>query len=200
MALFSNITNNLNDATLTTHECAHLGQTENPSETIHEECRELKTIQYKSMMNTGKPFVDKKTADMASFHKIMGTDAKRDTGEQWGKLSKTLKLRKMVDYVETYKQTHQLNEEEGQLMMNFLRESIDRKKLSKVKEVIYDKETGKIKDIPGLIYTKSTKHFTLKNVDKRVSTLKSLAPKKTNGGTIRKLTASSVPDSDEEHT
>ena len=48
-------------------------------------------------------------------------------------------------------------------------------------DVIYDKDTGIIKEIPALTYTKSTKHFTLKNIDKRVSTLKSLAPKKTNG-------------------
>jgi hypothetical protein len=35
------------------------------------------------------------------------------------------------------------------------------------------------------VYNKSNKHFTLKNMDnKRVSTLKSLAPKKVNG-TVR---------------
>ena len=32
--------------------------------------------------------------------------------------------------------------------------------------------------IPALVYNKSTKHFTLKNLDKRISTLKSLPPKK----------------------
>jgi hypothetical protein len=48
-----------------------------------------------------------------------------------------------------------------------------------VKEVIYDKNTGLIKNIPGLLYNKSSNHFTLKNVDNRhVSTAKSLMPKK----------------------
>ena len=32
--------------------------------------------------------------------------------------------------------------------------------------------------IPSLVYTKSKKHFTLKNTDKRASTLNSLTPKK----------------------
>jgi hypothetical protein len=51
--------------------------------------------------------------------------------------------------------------------------------------VIYDKETGVVKDIPALTYVKSNKHFTLKNIDtKRISTLKSLGSKKQ--GTIRK--------------
>jgi len=58
---------------------------------------------------------------------------------------------------------------------------LDRKKLQRVKDVIYDKETGTVKDIPGLVYTKGTKHFTLKNIDKRISTLKSLPPKKAQG-------------------
>ena len=59
-----------------------------------------------------------------------------------------------------------------------------KKKLSRVKDVIYDKVNGVVKEIPALTYTKLTKHFTLKNIDKRISTLKSLAPKKVHG-TIR---------------
>ena len=47
--------------------------------------------------------------------------------------------------------------------------------------------TGIIKDIPALLYTKSKKHFTIKNVDKRISTLKSLAPKKGHGSIKNKL-------------
>ena len=66
-------------------------------------------------------------------------------------------------------------------MVTFLKDCLDRKKLQRVKDVIYDKTTGQIKDIPALSYTKSNKHFTLKNLEKRVSTLKSLAPKKTQG-------------------
>ena len=53
--------------------------------------------------------------------------------------------------------------------------------MQRVKDVIYDKTTGQIKEIPALSYTKSNKHFTLKNLEKRVSTLKSLAPKKAHG-------------------
>jgi len=58
---------------------------------------------------------------------------------------------------------------------------LDRKKFQRVKDVDYDKTTGEIKDIPAIFYNKPTKHFTLKNTDKRVSTLKSLPPKKVKG-------------------
>ena len=63
-------------------------------------------------------------------------------------------------------------------MIVFLRNCLDKKKLQRVKDVLYNKETGEITDIPCLCYNKNLKHFTLKNIDKRVSTLKSLPIKK----------------------
>jgi len=73
------------------------------------------------------------------------------------------------------------------------------KKLNRVKDVNYDKETGIIKDIPPLCYIKQTQHFTLKNIDKRVSTLKSLAPKKLQGTHKNKVLTKKYVDSDEEN-
>ena len=52
---------------------------------------------------------------------------------------------------------------------------------------------GIVKEIPALTYTKATKHFTLKNIDKRISTLKSLAPKKVHG-TIKNKGVSNTND------
>ena len=84
------------------------------------------------------------------------------------------------------------------LLVLFLKDSLDKKKLSRVKDVIYDKENGVVKEIPALLYTKSNKHFTLKNIDKRVSTLKSLAPKKGNGTIKNKLVKEPVKFDDSE--
>ena len=74
---------------------------------------------------------------------------------------------------------------------------MNRKKLQRVKDVIYDKENGQIKEIPALQYTKANKHFTLKNIDKRISTVKSLTPKKPNG-TIKNKVVSNIKNSDSE--
>jgi hypothetical protein len=71
-----------------------------------------------------------------------------------------------------------LNEEECELLITFFKDCLDRKRFQRVKDVIYDKSTGIIKEIPALTYTKATKHFTLKNIDKRASTSKSLPTKK----------------------
>jgi hypothetical protein len=86
-----------------------------------------------------------------------------------------------LEYVEKYKTDKCLDEEEEKLLTIFLKDCLDRKKLLRVKDVIYDKTNGSIKEIPALAYTKINKHFTLKNMDKRVSTVKSLAPKKAQG-------------------
>jgi hypothetical protein len=52
-------------------------------------------------------------------------------------------------------------------------------KLSKTKDVVYDKEKREITSIPSLFFNVSSRNFTLKIMDtKRVSTLKSLTPKR----------------------
>ena len=65
-------------------------------------------------------------------------------------------------------------------MVKFLKDCLDRKKLQRIKDVVYDKENGEIKEIPALTYIRTTKHFTLKNIEKRISTLKSLPQNKSN--------------------
>ena len=72
---------------------------------------------------------------------------------------------------------------------------MDKKKLQRVKDVNYNKDTGEINDIPALYFNKPTNHFTLKNLDKRVSTLRGLTPKKKQG-TIKNVKTN---DSDSEN-
>jgi hypothetical protein len=56
---------------------------------------------------------------------------------------------------------------------------LNKNKLQKTKDVVYDKEKGVIQSIPALFFNVGNRAFTLKNLDvKRVSTLKSLTPKR----------------------
>ena len=90
-------------------------------------------------------------------------------------------LKKLIEYVNLYKEENSLDDEESELLISFFKDCLDRKKFQRVKDVIYDKSTGLIKEIPALSYIKATKHFTLKNIDKRITTQKSLPTKKTQG-------------------
>lgn len=155
---------------------------------VNEECVELKNIKYKTMLLNGSPIKETTLSnDISNLDKFLELEKTNNSNEPWCKLNKTIKTKKLIEFVTVYVTENHMTVEEGKLLIVFLKESMDRKKLQRVKDVIYDKVTGIVKEIPALCYTKSTKHFTLKNIDKRLSTLKSLAPKKANG-TIKNKT------------
>ena len=144
-----------------------------------EECIELKNIQYKTMLLNGKPIKETKSAnDLSNLEEFLENEKNNNQNDPWCKLNKTIKLKKLTEYARIYKEKNLLDDGEEIAMDVFLRECIEKKKLYRVKDVSYNKETGVILDIPSLVYAKNNKHFTLKNTDKLASTLNSLTPKK----------------------
>ena len=153
-----------------------------------EECIELKNIQFKTMLMTGVQITQTKSSqNLHNLDKFLEDEKNSNENEPWCKLNKTIKIKKLVEYVEVYKSENNLNDDECEILIKFFRDCLDRKKLQRIKDVIYDKENGNIKDIPALSYIKSNKHFTLKNIEKRISTIKSLPPKKGQGTIKNKL-------------
>ena len=143
------------------------------------ECLELKTIKYKSMMLSGKTEEVKETVEnMSNLDHFLADEKKSSSNEAWTKLDKTTKIQKFTEFSQSFCDENNHSENDKSLLAKFLHTNLDRKRLLKVKEVIYDKENGKILEIPSLMYSVSNKRFTLKRCEKRQSTLKSLAPKK----------------------
>jgi hypothetical protein len=164
-------------------------------EAVVSDCNELKTLKYKSLILNGVPWPESKSSsDLANLDKFLENEKITNSVEPWSKLDKTAKIRKLTLFAENYKKEHNLSEEDYLLLHAFFRDCLDKKKLQRVKDVVYNKETGEIKDIPALHFNKPTNHFTLKNIDKRVSTLRGLAPKKKQG-TVKNIKAN---DSDSE--
>lgn len=164
---------------------------------VNDECQELKNIKYKTMLLNGNPMHETKSSnDLSNLEKFLENEKINNNNEPWCKLNKTVKTKKLIDFVDLYKKDKNLDEEESKLLVTFLKDCIDRKKLQRVKDVSYDKSNGTIKEIPALTYVKSTKHFTLKNVDKRVSTLKSLSVKKAQGTIRNKVNDSTKNEND----
>jgi hypothetical protein len=162
-----------------------------------EECIDLKNIKYKTMLLHGAPLKETTSAsDLSNLEKFLEDEKNNNQKEPWSKLDKTVKTKKMLSFAEEYCKEKELDETEGGLLIQFLKDCLDKKKLNRVKDVIYNKETGAIKEIPALFYNKTSRHFTLKNIDKRVSTLKSLPPKKVRG-TIKK--GANDDDADEDN-
>lgn len=142
----------------------------------NDECLELKNIKYKTMlMNNIQPTKEPEITNIETF---LEKEKNINKKQHWSKLSKLSKKNKLLDYCEEYSTKHSLSDEEIQELRSFLLKSLDRKKLQRVKDVIYDIETQTIINIPTLTLNKQTNKYTLKNLEKKVSTLKSLAPRK----------------------
>ena len=171
---------------------------EQENNTNSEECLELKNIKYKTMLLNGNPLKETKSEnDLSNLDKFLEDEKNNNVNEPWCKLNKTIKTKKILEFVEKYKSEKNLDQEEEKALLTFLKDCLDRKKLQRLKDVVYDKTNGSIKEIPALSYTKANKHFTLKNMDKRVSTLKSLAPKKTQG-TIKNKNIANVSNEEDD--
>jgi hypothetical protein len=151
-------------------------------EAIQSDCNELKTLKYKTMILNGVTWPETKSStDLVNLDKFLENEKNNNANEPWSKLDKTAKIKKLYLFADTYKLANNLTEKEHQDLITFFKDCLDRKKLNRVKDVIYNKETGEIKDVPALHFNKPTSHFTLKNIDKRVSTLRGLTPKKKIG-------------------
>ena len=156
-----------------------------------DECIELKNIKYKSMLlNNNSDEVVETVENMSNLDHFLEGEKKNNSGEPWAKLDKTSKLLRFNEYAAHYCSENDYSDADKQSLVVVLSSNLDRKKLLKAKEVLYDKEDGKILSIPSLVYNTSMKRFTLKRADKRPSTLKALAPKKTKNGVKQKSSSS----------
>lgn len=135
---------------------------------------ELNNIQYNSRKGSVISSSAKSAITIDALDKLLETDKNNNKHVTWTKLNDTIRYKKILDYVSTYSKKHSLNYDETSVLNAFLYDSISRKKLQRVKDVEYDVDAGKIKNIPGLVYNKTNKKYTLKNMNKRVCTLKHL--------------------------
>lgn len=146
---------------------------------MKDECVELKNIKYKSMLlNNSNEEKTETVENLSNMNDFLEDEKKSVSSDPWIKLNKTSKLLKFNEFVVSYCTENHYSDSDRTEISNLLSTNLDRKRFLKTKEVVYDKDTGKILSIPVLTYNTLTKKFTLKRCDKRQSTLKSLAPKR----------------------
>lgn len=160
----------------------HNTEKNNNKRSSTDECVELKNIKYKTMLMNGVAITEtnKQHDDLNNLEKFLESEMTQNKSEPWCKLDKTMKTRRIMTFIETYTNKNNLSSEDTSKLTKFLKDCLSKRKLSRVKDVVYDKETGVIKDIPFLIFNRTTKKFSLKNMEKRVTTLKSVSSTKTS--------------------
>ena len=110
---------------------------------------------------------------------ILENEKQHNKTESWNKLDKTVKIQCLHAYAEKYGKDKSMAVKEIKSLKMFFSECLRQNKLKKTKDVAYDKDTRTITAIPALTYNTTNHNFTLRITDvKRVSTLKSLTPKR----------------------
>jgi hypothetical protein len=153
-------------------------QVENENIEVIKECADLQNLKYKKMLLTGVPMKETKySSNLLMLDDFLENEKNTNENEPWCKLNKTMKLKKLLDFVKVYVADNNMDETESEELIAFFKDCLERKRLQKVKDVVYDRNSGNIKSIPSLFYTKNTKHFTLKHIEKKTSTIKNFAAK-----------------------
>jgi hypothetical protein len=138
-------------------------------------CKELKNIAYKTMLLNGQEIVPEiNNTNNNVLSNYLESELTANKKENWSKLDKTQKIKKLTTHIDILQKKFELSDVETNKCHKYLLKCLERKALSKVKDVIYDKETGLISSIPNLHFDASERVFILKKDDKHVSTVKCL--------------------------
>jgi len=136
-----------------------------------------KPVKYQNILNS--PQISISEMNYNTVDKVLEKEKQHNKTETWNKLDKIMKIQKLHTYAEKYGKEHNLPIKEIKNLKMFFTDCLDKSKLQKTKDVSYDKETKEITSIPALFFNTVNRNFTLKIMDtKRVSTLKSLTPKR----------------------
>ena len=150
----------------------------NSTNTIKKE-PETKLSKYKNIINTNVNISETNETNYNEIEKMLEREKQQNKNETWNKLDKTIKIQKLHEFAEKYGKEHAFPVKDIKLLKTFFIECLEKIKLQKTKDVVYDKETRTLTSIPALHFNVATNKFTLNVVDaKRISTLKSLTPKR----------------------
>jgi hypothetical protein len=137
---------------------------------------QLKNLKYQTMLVQGKLIPDIQNTTNTNINSALETE-KTDKPATWNKLPRSDKAMCLNTYVSNFLSAeYELNDAEVVATKEYLRSSIDRKKLQKNKDVVFT--NGKLTAVNGLVFNKQTRKFTIKDTEKKQSTLKNLAPTK----------------------
>ena len=134
-------------------------------------CPDLKNAQYQAALISGHSDDIK---DISCVGDILASETNRNRKEPWSRLNQTEKIQKLNEYADKISKEKHLSSTEITRLKEYFAVSLNKKRLQKVKDVVYDKENGAIKTIPNLNFNSAEKRFTLKRAGHRISTTKSL--------------------------
>ena len=142
---------------------------------VKEECQELRNIRFRS--GSGTSVAPEAASEEASaVEAILDTESSERRCRPWSRLDPAVRARKLHDYAEVLIAEQSLDAHQAESLKEAFRMGAQRRRLERARDVQYDRTTEAVVAVPNLIYNQTSRRYTLKRSDKRVSTLKSLAP------------------------
>ena len=151
-----------------------------------EECLELKNIKYQTMLLNNNTKIYETTPNTSNIERFLEKEQEMNINKPWTKLDNGTKLKKINQYILEFSKEKKYTPEKTSVLKRYLLSCLERKKLQKTKDVIYCIKTNKILSIPALSYNDSSRKFTLRKAEKKIS--KSSQPKNKTTKIRRKKT------------
>jgi hypothetical protein len=116
--------------------------------------------------------------NLSALEDMLETEKQTNKLAAWNKLDKTSRVQKLHAFAEKYGREHGFPVKDIKNLKVFFTNSLDKGRLNRAKDVVYDRELREVKSVPSLHFNSESKAFTLRNLEdaKRVSTLKCLTP------------------------
>jgi hypothetical protein len=147
--------------------------------TKKEECLELKNIKYQTMLLNNNTKIYETTPNTSNIERFLEKELEMNINKPWTKLGNGTKLKKINQYIVEFSKEKEYTPEKTAVLKRYLLSCLERKKLQKTKDVIYCIKTNKILSIPALSYNDSSRKFTLRKAEKKISKSNQLKNKTT---------------------
>ena len=139
-------------------------------------CMELQNIKYQTMLLNSNSKVTSNKVDSLNIDSFLEKEKAVNKEKPWNKLGKNQKITKITEYINKYTEEYKCTNDEKENLKIYLVKCLERKKLQRVKDVVYDTKLSAIKNIPGLSFDKIKRKFTLKKVDKKRTSISRTTP------------------------
>jgi hypothetical protein len=121
---------------------------------------------------------------------LLENETKRNKSDPWNKLGKTSKLKVIHDFVDDeLTRLHNLTAAEAAEVKVYLSQCLDKKRMQHVKDVVYNKELGKLTTIHQLLFNTGIRKFSLKRVDKEKEKRTTVKAKPVTACTVKATTS-----------
>jgi len=119
------------------------------------------------------PLTDCEELSYNKIDDILENEKKNNKAEVWNKLDKTVKIQKLHVFAEKYGKDNNIPVKDIRNLKLYFNECLNKNKIQKTKDVVYDREKGVISSIHGLLFNTQNRNFTIRNTDsKQVSNVK----------------------------